>query len=314
MNDTAKIEKKYIQFPLCMLQKLAIEPQKTINSIISYGFIYFAKRQKYDLPNVARQVYYDWVHDKVDGELFECLEELENTENLTKDLDYKGFVFDGFDSDEIGNLKSLLEKYPKVSELAIEHYQLHTACEFFDFPKLHKLNLENIIKQSNEVEDFKNLHESKFGKQPLPSISLEMLNSFYANPDNIELFLAYIAVKSLQGQKKFTATNKDAVIMRMIGAKSKEALAETLKNKALKELYNKYINRYWADKLLNELFIKGFIKSKVGYKRKIYLSTSLDSIELAKEVADFLKTKNAKSQEKETRNLIEQHLYNASSI
>jgi len=121
-------------------------------------------------------------------------------------------------------------------------------------------------------------------------------------------------VKSLQGQKKFTATNKDAVIMRMIGAKSKEALAETLKNKALKELYNKYINRYWADKLLNELFIKGFIKSKVGYKRKIYLSTSLDSIELAKEVADFLKTKNAKSQEKETRNLIEQHLYNASSI
>jgi len=44
-----------------------------------------------EAPNVARQVYYDWVHEKVDGELFECLEELENSENLTKDLDYKGF-------------------------------------------------------------------------------------------------------------------------------------------------------------------------------------------------------------------------------
>ena len=100
----------------------------------------------------------------------------------------------------------------------------------------------------------------------------------------------------------------------MIGAKNKEALQEAIKNKSLNAIYAKYINRYWIDKLLNELLIKNFISSKVGFKRKLYISTTMNNNELALDVATFIKLKDAKTQEKQTRNLIEQHLYNEASI
>ena len=100
--------------------------------------------------------------------------------------------------------------------------------------------------------------------------------------------------------------------MRMIGAKNKEALAETLKNKALKDLYNKYIQRYWADKLLNELQLKNFIKSKIGIFRRVCISTTLDFLELEGAVIAYKRSNDLKKRERESRQNILEQLYKGS--
>jgi hypothetical protein len=302
MNDKANIQ-KYIQFPLCYLQEIAIEPSKAIERAISYGVLKYGKGLPYSFEDVARQILYDFYHDKVSSDIVDFL----TGYDIAKDEDYRGFDGGEFEPEDLKKLTEILE-VEKHSD-CIFHYQIHVALSFFNI-QLGSQAIENY----NEVEKYCLKHEQKFGKQPFPSMGLNLLFSFRDNPENIELLLAFAAIKSLIGQRNFTATNKDTIVMRMIGAKNKEALQEAIKNKSLKAIYAKYINRYWIDKLLNELLIKNFISSKVGFKRKLYISTTLNNSELALEVATFIKLKDAKTQEKQTRNLISQHLYNGTSI
>jgi len=187
---------------------------------------------------------------------------------------------------------------------------MHTAQTFLGV----KLG-ENYISGYNKVNELLEDNELMHGKQPMPSVSPRTLFTFRDNPENIELLLAYVSIKSLIGQKHFTATNKDAIIQRMIGAKNKEALYYITSNSEfLRDLYKKYINRYWCDKLLDTLLKSGFISSKIGFKRKLYISTTLSFNELAIEAANFIKSKDIKQQEKKARESISQHLYNTTSI
>jgi len=304
---TMKDEKpKYMQIPLCILQELTKDPKKAFELMLSYGVAYYAKNIKYSMQDVTRQVMYDFYRNQniLHQDLISYI-----VDNVAIDEDYSGFNGSDFNPEtEMQELEEAFKTDTELRELAVKHYQMNQAVGFYN---LNKIDRSERIKY---VESLKNKHESLYGKQPMPSVNTAMLFSFRDNPQNIELFMAYVAIKSLIGQHNFTATNREVIVMRMIGAKSKEALELALKDKNLKAIYSKYILRYWFDKLVGELLTRNFLSAKIGFKRKIYVSTILDFQTLAVEIANFLKQRDLKKQEKQAKEIIEQHLYNAAPI
>ena len=63
-----------------------------------------------------------------------------------------------------------------------------------------------------------------------------------------------------------------------------------IKDKTLNTIFDKYSKRYWFDKLINELRIRDFIRSKItlkfGFKSRMYLSCKLDSNQLSSKLAE----------------------------
>jgi hypothetical protein len=306
MNNDANVQ-KYVQFPLCWLQEIALKPKDSIDKVISYGMMRYATKKEYSLIDVARQVYYDWLHNNLDSDLDNKLCRLEQQDKLIKDTDYNGFSNGAFDCEYINDLESLLKDDSELKKDCIIHYQLHLARQHLN---IKGGNLEIIKQEYNKVTTHLNKHEQMNGKQPFPSIGLSLLFSFRNNPENIELLLAYVSIKSLIGRNEFGITTKDAIIMRMIGAKNKEALQEACKNNILNNIYNTYIKRYRIDKLLDTLQLKGFIKSKIGMFRRIYISTQLDYQQLEAAIINHRNSIDIKKKEKEAKNRILQHLYN----
>ncbi|MGE0089437.1 MAG: hypothetical protein AB7S50_08200 [Bacteroidales bacterium] len=304
-------EERYMQFPLCLLQEIPKSPKETIEKMIGYGVYYYAKSVKFSMDEVVRQLLFDYARNKpaLKYDLLEFMEQIIDNETLCYDAEC---LFNGaeFDPGNVMNdeLQKILEDYPEQKQFAIEHLQNHKSVYFFG------LNNIDRSQRINHVQKLIEKHESMYGKQPMPSLNKTMLFSFRDNPQNIELLMAFVAIKSLIGQHKFTATNREIIVCRMIGAKSKEALEYALKTKELKELYSKYINRYWFDKLITELLTRNFLSSKIGFKRKIYLSTVYNYENLAFEISKFLKERDQKRQEKQAKKIIEQHLYNTTAI
>lgn len=301
MNDKTNVQ-KYVQFPLCYLQEIAIKPKEAIEMAISYGIVRCAKNTKYTLKDVARQVLYDYYQSNVNGKIEQFLAQ----NSIEIDEDYKGFNNNEFEPEDLEKLADILKK--EHNEDCIEHYQFHIVPNYLNISIGSKCGTHENYKQ---VNSFLMKHELLHGKQPFPSIGLELLFSYRDNPENIELFLAYVAIKSLIGRNEFAITTKDAIIMRMIGAKNKEALQEACKNKALKAIYSKYINRYWSDKLLKELQMKGFIKSKIGIFRRLCISTQLDYQQLEESIINYKNSNDIKRKERESKERILQHLYNS---
>ena len=64
-----------------------------------------------------------------------------------------------------------------------------------------------------------------------------------------------------------------------------------LKNKGLESVYAKYFKRYWFDKLIDQLLIRGFVQSKIsismGLKSRMYLSCKLDYDQLTLSIAEY---------------------------
>jgi hypothetical protein len=307
----AENKERYLQFPLCLLQEMPENPKETIERMISYGVYYYAKSVKYTMHEVTRQLLFDYTRNKpaLNNDLLEYMNQIVDNGILCYD---EACIFNGSEFDP-GNahgedLKKILEDYPEQKQFAIEHLQMHKAVDFFG------LNNYDRTQRINQVENLKVKNESMHGKQPMPSLNKTMLFTFRDNPANIELLMAFVSIKSLIGQHKFTATNREIIVCRMIGAKSNAALEFALKDKLLKEIYSKYINRYWFDKLIGELLIKNFLSSKIGFNRKIFLSTIYNYETLAFEISKFIKERDLKRQEKQAKELIKQHLYNKAAI
>jgi hypothetical protein len=142
----------------------------------------------------------------------------------------------------------------------------------------------------------------------MPAISKEMLFSFRDDPQNLDLFMAFVAIKSLIGWNKYIGTYRTVIVMRMIGAKNKKALEYALKNKDLKAIYDKYIKRRQFDRLIDRLLRKHFITAKIGYKRKIYISTVYDFDTLENEIGKAEDEADFKKLERDARQrLLQRH-------
>ena len=127
-----------------------------------------------------------------------------------------------------------------------------------------------------------------------------MLWQFIDNPKDIDLFRAYIGIKSMIGRRNFISSNKPAILSRMIGCKNKAAFEfftanRYNKNKNLLPTVEKYSKRYNMDKLLLTLAERKYImflsKKEV---RVIYLSKYMEPEELGKLIKETKERQNIK--------------------
>lgn len=134
-----------------------------------------------------------------------------------------------------------------------------------------------------------------FKDSPLVMVRKEMMLDFYKNQKSEfekVLFATYVGIRSIIGKKEFCQTTQNMIFMRMVGAKNEEALAEILKDKKVKGIYNKNNVRYQREKILNELVANNFLSSKIALNRRTYLSATLKHDELKEEVVKFFNEKN----------------------
>jgi hypothetical protein len=111
-------------------------------------------------------------------------------------------------------------------------------------------------------------------------------------------FACYIALKSILGKKTYVKTNKQLIIARMAGYINHEQIKP---KPAVKELLNRYSERYQFEKLMINMQLKWNMSIYSYRTRGLFISNSkvMDSDKLIKEV-------ETKRREKNQRDLLKQ--------
>ena len=282
-NNSDKMNYRYIQFPLCLVQEILKDRNNGINLCLDFGIVHYAKTQKIELTNVARQLTYDYNRrsQKLTKNLYQVIHEAEEDGRFTAEEDWGIFQHDGgFAELNITEIEFIFESDSKFKEEAILHYQLHQATEFLGV----SIGDEEIaIWRYEMAKSIKDAYEGKFGLDAMPSIKPSFLTDFRDDPkQSIDLLLAYIGICSLIGQRNFVPTSKPVILSRMIGAKSKAAYQRFSKNKESKAIVERFSKRWPMDRLLLSLaeykFIMYLTRPHVSV---IYVSKYMDPEMLA---------------------------------
>lgn len=279
----------YIQFPLCLLQETYKDPVEGLNIIFDYGIVHYAKKIRYNIEEVGRQLMYDYYRkqDMIQWQLVNMMEQYIESEDLIIDDNYFGFTNSGTDFEPLegSGLLELFEADQNFKEAAIFHYQIKQATSSLN---ISISNIEVIIKRYDKGIALQSKFEQLFGSDAMPMVKTSHLFDYLKNPKDLDLFRAYIAIRSMIGQRNFATTQKPAILGRMVGCKSVEAFKyftehKTFKNKYLLPTVEKYSKRYQMDKLLFTLAERKFImylsKPKVSV---IYVSIYMEPEALAK--------------------------------
>jgi hypothetical protein len=315
--DKDKKDFRYGQIPLCLLQLIWKEPRKALDLALSFSIVYRSKKLiPESLDEVAKQLVYDYHRGDLIPELKALYVKLEEENRLTVDLfptDEMLFVSGGiYDPAFFENVVKVFNEHPKFEELAKQNWQIHTSAELL---RVKTGSKAEILKGANVVQRYQEEQEELFGKQPMPMVNIDLLFKFRDNPENIELFTSYIAIKSIIGQRNFNVAHRNEVVRRMIGAKSNKALPTALEDPILKTVYQKYSKRYWWYKLVDQLLDGNFVKSKIGFGRRghyqgIYFSTIYSYDELMEAIYEKVRLKNHKAQEKKALETLNSRLSN----
>jgi hypothetical protein len=280
-----------------------------INELIGYGIWYYGKNKDYGAEDIARQIMYDLYRheDRIYKDLHSLLNKYIKAGEITLEEDYNGFDGTNFDPDT-SEIIGLFYEDKALYNLCLEHYRLHEAANGKDGlriipnPALH-------TRQAREVLSFQQQQEQLHGPQPMPSISTMIAFGFRDNPKEIELFLADAAIRSIIGRYHWKRTSKQAIVSRMIGAKSNQALDYLLNNDpALKAIYLQYIGRYQFDKLMTRLLIGKFITAKISRRGALYVSNSLDMEQLGNAIINLDNVRKFKQAEIEQRRRINNNI------
>ena len=305
-----KKEFSYVQFPLCLLMETYKKDiESSLRMILRYGIMHYAKKLKYSLPDVAKQVcYYYYRHqDTMQKSIIKKIDKAIDEDLFILDEDYNGFAGDTFQPDDnISEILKLFESDPQFKADSILHYRLH-LCTSINHLGISIASNDSLIDTYNRALEIQNTFEDKFGHDAMPFCKKSMLFEFIENPKDIDLFRAYIGIKSLIGQKVYVTTHKTVILSRLMGCKSNNALKNFLKsNKSAKEIYDKYSVRRQIDKLLFKLMERGFIivLSK-KHESRIYISAKLKTpSELANAILNDREKNNLKKQLAEASNLL----------
>lgn len=315
MKSKYNTNDKYIHFPLNLIQITYQDHNKGWDIIISFGIVNYAKKIKYDINNVAKQLMYAYYRNTnmIQNELFETLERLIGDQKLTTDEQYNSFNDKSFEPLETSSeLLDLFEGDPEFKEAAILRYQIEQAIGKDNLNVTLK-SIDKTIAMYNEGLNITNDFAQKYGNDCYPSMKIKMAIDIRNSEKDYDLFRAYIAIKSLIGHNKYIETTKGIILMRMFGCKSSSALLDFLESSlSIKTHYDRYSRtekamRYNFDKLFAGLLSRGFIMSKIfvrGVSRKIFLSTGLTYDELADRIIEFSKKRNLKKNEREAINKI----------
>jgi hypothetical protein len=268
---------KYLQFPVMMVRNINKEPEKCTQDILGFALVDFALKQEIPESDAARQAIYNYYRGGGLSELHDTIDRYAQNNQITLDEDSCGFDGNGFNPEgEITDLFDLFAKDSKLKELAILNAQLSTIDDFFD---VTGPGPDALLKKYQELKSTIDQHEAEHGKEPRPTIARDLFFDLVKEP---ELFSGYVAIRSIEGQKNFAATNRPTIAGRMAGYKSAKLLPP--KN----EVFDKYNNsRYYFDKLIEELIGRSLIKSILRQKhwRQFFISTKLTPEQLGEAVA-----------------------------
>jgi len=284
-------EKKYayLQFPLCLLGETYKDPERGLNLIISYGIMNYALKMKYDLMDVAKQALYDFERnrEKLQPYLVKSMTEAIEDGVILYEDNNPGFDAKGnFNPEPDLCLDPLLKLFDEDTRLrgeAILNYQLHLAAS-----KDHlSINIPSnaVIKSDfDKASMIKLSFEERFGPDAMPIIKKDLVYEFRDEQlHDIDLLRAYIGISSIIGRRNFTATNKPAILSRMIGCKNKAAFEDFSQEPHLRPTIERYGKRYQMDHLLHTLRDRGFIMYlSPGRRRSFYISKFMPPEDLAK--------------------------------
>lgn len=308
---------KYIQFPLCLIQQTygnsKTESKTAWNNILCYGVVKYAKTFKYELADVGRQLMYHYYRNKnmIQDSLLKNMEDYIDKGELLTDEDYNGFqgaTFDPMEFSGEGILK-IFEDDQKFREDSILMYQVSQTGH----PKTGGLlnlvhyDLDSILHHHERGLSYKDKFEAVHGSDAQPMIKPSMLIEFRDSGKDIDLFRAYIGIRSLIGQKTFTATYKSVILSRMLGCKTDNSLKEfTQTNKEAMEVYTRYSGRKRMDKLLFKLMEGGFIIAlSKKHQRSIFVTVRYkDPAEFAEAINEQRRDHDLKKKLTEASQLI----------
>lgn len=259
-----KTEYGYIQFPLCLLKETYHDFKKGMNLITDYGIVCYAKKLHYCDEDVSRQLIYDYTRHK-DSLGPYLLSKLSEISDIDDDFANGNILWtEGIEPSSylIEAVQWLLDNDSRFEAEAVLHYQLHLATST-DHLSI-TFNEECTLKSYNEALKIKEKFECQFGRDAIVSIKLDMIMNFIDNEADIDLFRAYVGIRSLIGRRNFISCNKPAILSRMLGLKSKEAFNYFIRKKQYRDdnllpIYEKFKVRYHMDRLIRKLVEKKFI-------------------------------------------------------
>ncbi|MHC1778460.1 MAG: hypothetical protein AB9834_23865 [Lentimicrobium sp.] len=296
--EVSNRDDRYIHFPLCLLQSTYENPVKGLNLILGFGIVNYAKKFEYTITEVGRQLMYAYYRKEnlIHADLKRMMQRYIDNEELSIDEDYNGFIGGNFEPDNLSELLSLFESNEEFKQAAIIRYQITQAADSLN---IKIVTVDNVIKNYHEGLNIKNSFEQKFGSDSCPSVKPGMLFEFRDSLTDLDLFRAYIGIKSMIGQRKFISTNKPAILSRMIGCKNKAAFEHFSKDKNLMPTVKKYSKRNQMDNLRFTLAQRGFImflsKPKVSI---FYVSKYMEPEQLGQLIKESKSKLNLKSRMK----------------
>lgn len=298
----------YIQFPLCLLQKTFEDPVKGFNLILEFGIINYAMKIKFSLNEVAKQLIYCFQNKKeiIQLNLLHSLESyIRDDFSLvaTFDPDHNGFENNIYEPDTTEML-ILFKADHKFRDEAILCYRVKQSVG--SLGGFNNFNIDRALKSYNEGKAIQTNFEKMFGNDSQPMIKVSQVCKFRDNTKDIDLFRAYIGIRSMVGRNKFATTNHFAILSRMTGCKNKASFEyfttdKYNKNKNLLPTVEKYKTPYQRRKLLFTLVERKFIM----YLSKeclsvIYVSRSyMEPEELKEHIEAARERKNIKQRIKE---------------
>jgi len=180
----------------------------------------------------------------------------------------------------------LLEEDSRMRDEAILNYKLHLATSK-DHLNIDIKSNSNILSQYEEATKIKQAFEQRFGPDAMPYCKKSLIYKFRDyHLHDIDLFRTYIGIRSIIGRRNFSATNKPAILSRMIGCKSRAAFEYFSEQPHLRPTIERYGKRYQMDRLLQTLREREFIMfmspEKEKKKKKFFISKYMAPEELAK--------------------------------
>lgn len=272
--------------PIPMIKEV-IAYSNGVDIVLRYGLYHSAMLQKVDseLITPLRQLLYCYYRDRnaLTPSLEDKLDDLVKEGKLCIDEDYNGFYDkEFFPEEEINALGGICEKDKDFKDTIYDWYKLYQFCK-----------LCNLVFKGGSIAKTISV-ASKYGEyegEPYARIGIRFLidiaSKCQTEKDRVKVAML-LSISSIVGKKKFAATTKEHIILRMFGAKNRAELEKNLCDDSLSSCYQKYNTRKMFEKLRDELLKKNLLKCCHGHAGRLYVSNQFYFSDLIDEIVDFI--------------------------
>ena len=270
MENERKFE--YIKIPVSLIPEL-YRGQSGFIDVMSYCFYRAAAEMNYNPNNVAKRIVYEYLITRKEkrrvqlpSRIVRVLEELDEETNFVEwSEDYRGFYpnlagdFDPEDVDDnsvISQVEDVLSSDDNLWDLAVDYYCTSQVSKLL---RVSVSNLEAII---NAHEQFRAHDKCKAWAWVKFDKLLELAKRGQdLKTEDIEVYAAHLALKSIIGKKKVGRTERKLVLARMAGCVSSDDCTDLYlkKSPTVGKVHKKYSDKDNFRRLMGRLR-EGFVK------------------------------------------------------